>query len=288
MNEDLESSRQQIQQALENCLPSQPSNPIVLQVMRYSLLADGKRLRPLLMLEIAHGMGHSDQDIIHAACGVECIHTASLILDDLPCMDNASIRRGKPAAHCAFGEATAILGSLALIFHGLHLIQHNANAVQLAASEQTNLLQFLYRRLGLEGMVLGQSLDLSTSKNQNYEIIQQIVEYKTTALFEIAVIVACRLCAASPVQESCLVEYINNIAYAFQLVDDIDDVQGTTHGKAAHQDIGKHNYVQVYGIEAAQKQVNIFLQRAIQALQPLGWSSHLIQFAQKILNVKES
>ena len=158
----LDSLRAKINESLRSSLPFSDMKNKVIEAMRYAVLAPGKRIRPILMLEIARILRHDQEAIVPSACAIEFIHTASLILDDLPCMDNAVLRRGQNATHLVFGEAIAILAAIALILHAFNLIQGNALHAEIGKEEMGKMFLSLYQKTGLEGMITGQNFDLSS------------------------------------------------------------------------------------------------------------------------------
>jgi len=222
----LEQYRSQIQSQLQLWMPQGDRKTPVMDAMRYAVLNPGKRLRPILMLEMAKLWRKNSELILPSACAVEFIHTASLILDDLPCMDGAEIRRGQPTVHRVFGEATAILAAFGLILHGLQTIHQNAISLGIAKSKIGRLFSSILQKLGIQGMIMGQSLDLQADTLTS-SMIPYINYCKTTTLFEIAIEITSTLCKSSKLQLQEALLYVQNLGQAFQLLDDLIDMLGS-------------------------------------------------------------
>ncbi len=238
------------------------------EAMRYSVLDGGKRIRPLLVLAAARAVGGVREWAMRAACAVEIIHAYSLIHDDLPCMDNDLLRRGKPTAHIRFGEATAMLAGdamQALAFEMLTPLQ------DVPPTLQARWCALLARASGHAGMAGGQAIDLanvglSLSKNQ----LRQMHRLKTAALLQASVMMGAACGSASAASQQALSDFGWAIGLAFQVVDDVLDVtQGTdVLGKTAGKDqvANKPTYVSVLGLEAALHDVHDLSEQAHMAL----------------------
>ncbi|MGL6057727.1 MAG: polyprenyl synthetase family protein [Culicoidibacterales bacterium] len=234
----------------------------------YSLLAGGKRIRPLLTIATAQAFGLSSEQVYPLAAAIEMIHTYSLIHDDLPAMDNDDLRRGKPTNHIVFGEATAILAGDALLTESFQQLAH----VQAEPTTIVQLMQTLAACAGGEGMVGGQSLDLAAEQKQvPLAQLQEIHHLKTGRMIEIAVVGAAMVAQASKSTLALLQTYAQAIGLAFQIQDDILDVTATTQqlGKPQGSDLVKvkSTYVSLLGLSGAKSALEQERQRAQKALQ---------------------
>ena len=263
--------------------------------MRYSLFAGGKRLRPILCLAAARMIAGDDVQedfILPIACALECIHTYSLIHDDLPAMDDDSLRRGKQTNHVMFGEAEAILAGDGLQCFAFELLS-NPDYNFGRTEERLNVIFILAQAAGPLGMVGGQSLDVaSEGKNISYPTLQSIHRSKTGALITAAVLAGGLAAGASAKQQARLKEYGNSIGLAFQIVDDILNVESTPEqlGKAAGSDAqrGKATYPALFGLEKSRTMAQEAVNKAIQALNEFGTEAKPLQsLAQYIINRKK-
>ncbi|CCX38953.1 polyprenyl synthetase [Clostridium sp. CAG:1013] len=270
MKELFENYLSQVEEALEHAMPApagEARNALVEESMRYSLLLGGKRIRPVLTLAFCSLCGGEPKMALPFACAVEMVHTYSLIHDDLPCMDDDDLRRGKPANHKVYGEAMALLagdGLLTKAFEtALEFAGPSADAVRGA--------KILAQCAGSAGMVGGQCIDLdSEGKDVDLDLLREMDEGKTVALIS----AACQMgCAAAGAGEEALQNarrYAEGIGMAFQIRDDILDVLGdaATLGKNVGMDSAhdKRNYVSLLGVEEAQRLVESFTAQAEEAL----------------------
>lgn len=245
-----------IDKSLDSLLPeSQGTFSDHLSAMRYSLLLGGKRLRPILCLAAAEAIVDDPEiiaDMLPTACALECIHTYSLIHDDLPAMDNDDLRRGKPTNHKIYGEAAAILAGDSLLTYAFELLTGQGN--RLSPEKKLHITNLIARASGPEGMAGGQSLDIA-NENREYpfELLKTIHRSKTGALIKCSVEVGAIGADASPQQVRRLEEYGIQIGLAFQIVDDLLDATSTTEilGKTAGSDQknGKATYPSYFGVE---------------------------------------
>ncbi|MDD2608677.1 MAG: polyprenyl synthetase family protein [Giesbergeria sp.] len=254
------------------------------QAMRYAVLDGGKRLRPLLVLaareavasaDSPHSPLHStaDEAALRAACAVELIHAYSLVHDDMPCMDNDVLRRGKPTVHVQFGQATALLAGDALQALAFELLVPEASAIP--NSIQARLCGLLARAAGAQGMAGGQAIDLaSVGIALNEDQLRQMHRLKTGALLQGSVLMGAACGQADVAAQAALADYGAALGLAFQVVDDILDVTadaatlGKTAGKDAAQD--KPTYVSLLGLEPAQAYAQQLHQQALAALAASG------------------
>jgi geranylgeranyl diphosphate synthase type II len=248
--------------------------PLLLEAMEYSLMAGGKRLRPVLVLESAIACGREvNQSALAAAAAIELIHTFSLVHDDLPAMDNDDLRRGRPTNHKVYGEAMAILAGDGMISLAFELIATDAEPKVVP-----RLIAELAHATGPQGMIGGQVLDMDgEQKPLSFEQLQQLHRMKTGALLRSS----CRLGAlstnASEAQLSSMTEFGRYLGLAFQIVDDLLDVTATPEqmGKATGKDAakGKNTYPALLGIEETRSQAHVQLESALRALEVFGPSA---------------
>ncbi|MDB5083143.1 MAG: Polyprenyl synthetase [Bacilli bacterium] len=285
----LESRISLVDQAIERWLPASTEYPaILIDAMRYSLFAKGKRIRPILLLATAEAVCGEWQPFLPAACAIEMIHTYSLIHDDLPGMDNDDLRRGIPTNHKVFGEGHAILAGDALLTEAFYVL---ASAdIPRTEAVKLQLVRELAQAAGWQGMIRGQTADLLNEGNQaSAEMVHFIHRNKTGALLRGAVRMGAILGLAAPNQLDALTAYASQIGLAFQIVDDILDVEGETHvmGKTAGSDqaADKSTFVSLYGIQASKDQAQQLVAEAQQKLQQAGLldASRLIELANFIV-----
>ena len=260
-----------VDSALNSILP-QPTgfHARVQEAMRYAVQAGGKRLRPFLVLETASLFGVPRERAMRVACAIECLHTYSLVHDDLPAMDDDDLRRGRPTTHKQFDEATAILAGDALLTIAFEILADEATHPDGAV--RAALVMDLARAGGHEGMIGGQMMDIE-APNHSFganEVIE-LQARKTGALFEFSCIAGTRLAQASAKDFDNLVNYAKDLGLAFQIADDLIDVTGTVEqaGKAVgkDQDAGKATLVSIYGVEGAKAECAKLADRA------RGWVS---------------
>ncbi len=231
-----------------------------IQAMRYSLTAGGKRVRPILCLAAAQAVAGDqveEQDLLPIACALECIHTYSLIHDDLPAMDNDDLRRGKATSHVLHGEAGAILAGDGLLTWAFDLLSNPAHG-KLGADKRLHITHIIARAAGSYGMVGGQALDIANeNKTFPFQTLQTIHSSKTGALITASVLAGAVGAGADQKQMAALEQYGKQIGLAFQIVDDLLNATATTEqlGKAAGSDaeLGKATYPAYFGIEETRK-----------------------------------
>lgn len=270
-----ESSVDKINRRLEDLLPvCDYDAPAVCNAMRYALAGGGKRIRPVLLLESCRLCGGDIGDALDFACALEMIHTYSLIHDDLPCMDDDAMRRGKPACHIAFGEATAVLAGDALLTQAFAAAAESKAAKDhpVRALEATALLSKL---AGALGMIGGQAVDLqSEGKAISLERLQTMDRLKTGALMRAACEIGAVLAGADATKRAALVQYAEGLGQAFQIVDDILDVtaDAATLGKPVGSDEVQHKstYVSLLGLDGARAAAKKYTGEAVDALADFG------------------
>jgi farnesyl diphosphate synthase len=242
------------------------------EAMRYGVLGGGKRLRALLVLAASESVGGNPEAALRSACAVEMIHAYSLIHDDMPCMDNDVLRRGKPTVHVAFGEAQALLAGDALQALAFEIL--TPEDAQISGDLQAKLCRLLARASGAEGMAGGQAIDLaSVGKNLTEAQLRRMHELKTGALLQASVLMG-YACGVQITHLANFQTYGAAVGLAFQVVDDILDVtaDAATLGKTAGKDAAanKPTYVTLMGLDAAQKYADDLLVKALAALDGCG------------------
>ena len=278
----------QVEQCLDRWVPA--SAPAGLgDAMRYAVLDGGKRLRPLLVLAAAQAVGGHPEAALRAACAVELIHAYSLVHDDMPCMDNDVLRRGKPTVHVKFGEAQALLAGDALQALAFELLAPEGEHI--APRIQASLCRLLALAAGHDGMAGGQAIDLaSVGRALSEEELRRMHRLKTGALLRGSVLMgaACGACDARVTEA--LARYGSAIGLAFQVVDDILDVtaDSATLGKTAGKDAAndKPTYVSLMGLERSRAYASQLLQEAEAALDASGLpdSRALSHLARMVVN----
>jgi geranylgeranyl diphosphate synthase type II len=248
--------------------------PDVCDAMRYSLDGGGKRIRPVLLLESCRLCGGDVADALDFACALEMIHTYSLVHDDLPCMDDDDMRRGKPACHIAFGEATAVLAGDALLTQAFAAAA-NSEAAKKTPARALEAIALLSKYAGAEGMIGGQVVDLqSEGKTIALSRLQTMDSLKTGALMRAACEIGAVLAGADNEKRAVLVRYAEALGQAFQIVDDILDVTSDvqTLGKPIGSDaeLQKSTYVSLLGLDRAKAVARDCTAAAIEALAVFG------------------
>ncbi len=244
----------------------------IYNAMKYSLMAGGKRLRPVLALAVCEMLDGNKNEILPYACAIEMIHTYSLIHDDLPAMDNDDYRRGVPTNHKVFGEAMAILAGDALLNSAYELMLAASISDGRNMDARLRAMQIVAGAAGADGMIRGQVVDMeSEGKKIETVTLEFMHRCKTGALIKAPVIASAVLCGASEKDIEKLGSYAENIGLAFQIKDDIMDVKGDPGkmGKAAGSDAGsgKSTYVTLYGLENARAMLDKTIDTALGALE---------------------
>ena len=267
----------QIEEALVEALPSDPDTPPdLLEAMRYSLMAGGKRLRPILVLLAAEACGADPRDAMPAACAVEMVHTYSLIHDDLPAMDDDDLRRGQPTSHVAFGEAMAILAGDALLTRAFEILAADLPDPVVAAE----CCRVLASAGGSDGMVGGQVADLAAtntspeSVDDPLQVLGDIHRRKTGRLLAASLELGAVVAGAEKQVRESLLDYGQQVGLAFQVADDLLDVEGDinrtgkTSGRDAH--LGKWTYPALAGNDKSRRLARNCIAAACAAVEPLG------------------
>jgi len=272
----LHRQQQRVETALDQWLPALDQYPPgLMDAMRYSVFAGGKRLRPTLMLAAAESVGGDSEPVLPAACAIECIHTYSMIHDDLPAMDDDDYRRGKPTNHIIYGEAIAILAGDALLTHAFEILSSPDLTERFSAEVLLQVSRCMATAAGSFGMIGGQVVDMiSEGQVVDLSVVEYIHRHKTAALIEASTTVGGLLGGGSPEQVDALRAFGHQVGWAFQITDDILDVEGNaaTLGKAVGRDaeLDKATYPAVLGLEASRQRATELMQHGIEMLHTFG------------------
>jgi len=270
-------ARNDINSGLEGLIPSIHTWPKALhQAQHHALLAPGKRFRPLLCLAISQGLGVRRDVALRIGNIAEIVHTASLILDDLPCMDDAELRRGRKTVHLAFSESTAVLTATNLLNRAFGII---AGTQGLSPTQRIDIVSSLSRNIGSNGLIAGQIADLANSDMSiTAEKVETVNALKTGALFDFTVQAAAIMGKASAAQSVQLAEFSKQIGLAFQLLDDLkDEVMSEAESqKSAKRDIGKATLLALEGSDAAMARLSDYMDQAESAILDCNLSTEAI------------
>lgn len=276
LKQQLQDYQNRVDQHLQNSLNSQSIDPILQEAMTYSLFNGGKRVRPALVYLVNRMLGGEDSHADSAAAAIESIHSYSLVHDDLPAMDDDDLRRGKPTCHIAFDEATAILAGDALQCFAFELISQDHS---LPESTRLKLISKLSRASGHQGMVVGQSFDLrNVGTPLTLEQLEAMHRHKTGALLTCAVQLGA-ICSQNTSVETLqkLTQYAEAIGLAFQVQDDILDIEGDAGviGKPQGSDLeqNKPTYPALLGLDGAKLKLSQLHQQALDSLSTLAEDS---------------
>lgn len=283
---------ERVNRRLPDLLPPAEQRPeAVHRAMRYALTGAGKRVRPVLTLAVAelfggalfaHAANTGNADlagtaaggaVLDLACAVEMVHACSLVLDDLPSMDDAALRRGRPTVHLEFGENVALLAALALLNRAYALVAESAHHLALKRYTAEDMVHHLAAAIGSEGLIGGQALDLLAAPgDSSLELLEYIHSHKTGALFMAAGELGAMAVDARRRDLESVARYAKNLGLAFQISDDVLDVLGTaaTIGKDVHQDDAKTTFVKLLGVPGAQALAAELLGFAEESLAPFG------------------
>ena len=271
----LEVRRKQVEAALDSFLPAEKGTLAEhVKAMRYSLFAGGKRVRPILCLAAAEAVQDYDDGFPNAllltACALECIHTYSLIHDDLPAMDDDQLRRGKPTNHMVFSEAGAILAGDSLLTYAFELL--SSEELETGATDRLRIISLISKAIGPEGMVGGQFLDLTHEGEEvRYDILREIHSRKTGALITASVQAGGVFGKCTTDQFHALTRYGTQIGLAFQIIDDLLNIEGTQEqlGKAAGSDAARNKatYPALFGLDSSRKKAREAVNEALTALE---------------------
>ena len=267
----LEARRLQVETALRR-LHEPGQSPAIAAAMEDSLFAPAKRLRPILSLLVADVLRGHPETVLPAGCAIEMVHTASLILDDLPCMDDAANRRGRPTCHVAHGESTAILAAFALLNRAFEILAQGWEGAPDAAA-RAGIARELAKSIGLDGMIAGQATDLAmTDTPIDFPTLEFIHSHKTGALFMASAALGAAAARAKPAEKAALVAYAKNLGLAFQIIDDlIDATSGAAEaGKDVGKDLKKTTFVSFSGVAGARDLARELIAASQEALAGFG------------------
>ena len=255
--------------------------------MHYALTGPGKRIRPVLTLAVAELFGQRAAPVLDLACAVEMVHACSLILDDLPAMDDAHLRRGRPTVHLEFGEDVALLAALALLNRAYALAAEGAHRLSLGRYTSEDMIHHLAAAIGSGGLIGGQALDLASRPEElDLELLEYIHSHKTGALFMAAGELGAMAADARRKELEVISRFAKNLGLAFQISDDLLDVLSTPEetGKDVGQDAAKVTFVKLLGVDGARTLAAELLGFAVDSLAPLGKKAdplrELVRFVQ--------
>ena len=278
LKEKLLELRERVENGIDTLIPPPATRPARLhEAMRYSMEAGGKRIRPVLVI-LASELYPSSRNPLAAAVAVECLHTYTLIHDDLPAVDNSDLRRGRPSCHKKFDEATAILAGDALLTYAFQLLAHTYDDVPELA---TALVGDLATASGSQRLIGGQMEDiLNENKAIGSDTLQYIHANKTAALLTAALTMGLRFCNPCPRQIETIRRVGNHLGLAFQIIDDVLDAtsDSETMGKPVGNDAAadKSTYVVLHGIDGARKEAERHTEKAIEATEVLGGDNDML------------
>lgn len=275
-----------INEELKRAAGELPCGNIVAEAMEYSLLAGGKRIRPVIALGVCDALGGDMDTALYFGCALEMIHTYSLIHDDLPCMDNDTLRRGMPTCHVKYGEAYALLAGDGLLTYAFSYITKRVKDKEKAY----DFISYLAHNAGIDGMVGGQTDDIRAEKEKvSIDELVSIHKRKTGALINTA---GAAGCIASGEDAEKMTEYTRGVGLAFQIKDDILDVEGDAAkmGKTLMKDIEneKSTFVTLLGIDEAKRALADETKRAIDACDALGENGGFLKTLAKLLLEREN
>ena len=266
----VEDLRSAVNERLDSLVPAASRGPQrVAEAVRYALLAPGKRIRPLLTLLAAVDFGASVADALDVACATEMVHTASLVLDDLPSMDDARLRRGQPTVHVAYGESTAILAAVALLNQAFATV---TRSTRLPCETRLALVERLASAVGFDGLVTGQEHDLHDRGSATVARLEALNHQKTSVLFEAALEIGARVAGAADRSIDELRQVAAHLGLAYQIADDLFDVSVPLgpQSKDLHKDAGKPTVVSILGAERARERFGHHMTEALKLLPARG------------------
>ena len=269
----IKQKNQIIDASLEKMLQDSLSSETLVKAMKYSLMAGGKRIRPVLCLAACETVGGGPEDALAAACALEMIHTYSLIHDDLPAMDNDELRRGKATCHIAFDEATAILAGDALLTLAFEVLSSVEFDDKNQTARRLKVIRLISSAAGYQGMIQGQMLDITSEGIKlSADELEAMHRLKTGALIETSLNCGAYLGGADRQQRVQLNTYASKIGLAFQVADDLLNVEGNSElmGKAVGTDSlrEKSTYPSLLGIQGSREFAKKLVKEALQALEP--------------------
>ena len=289
----LQEKKKFIEEWLEQHLPEEDISPSsIYQAMHYSLSAKSKRIRPILLLAVTESLGGEIKWALPFACALELIHTYSLIHDDLPSMDNDDFRRGKPSNHKVFGEGMAILTGDALLTHAFFMMTSPETTSSIPSGIVLQNIHEISKAAGFSGMIGGQVMDLAfEGKSVFLPQIEEMHNRKTGAMIAVAVRVGGLLAEASEEQMEKLDQYGKHIGLAFQIIDDLLDIEGQPEllGKATGKDFSsqKATFPSILGLEKSKKYAENQYKSAIQSIEGFGKQAEILRALAKFIIFRE-
>jgi geranylgeranyl diphosphate synthase type II len=286
----LKSKQKEVDAALGRLLPRENTRPATIhKAMRYSVFAGGKRLRPILCLAAAEACGGKIENALAPACATEVMHTYSLVHDDLPCMDDDDLRRGRPTSHMVFGEGMAVLTGDALLTEVFTMIAQTPPTKRFSVRDYVEEIAITG---GSKKLIGGQVLDLEgEGKKLTKKDLVRIHEAKTAALLTAAVRLGAMTANATPRKLEALTSFGYNLGLAFQVIDDILDVTQTTEmlGKTAGKDeaVDKSTYPAILGLDASRKEAARLTRKALKSLEVFGNKANRLEQISRYLLERE-
>lgn len=282
-----------VEKEIERLLPDEDIlQKSVADAMRYSVQAGGKRIRPVLTLEVCRMLGGEVRKALPFACAVEFIHSYSLIHDDLPCMDDDDMRRGKPSCHVAFGESTALLAGDGLLTRAFEVAANAPRTHGTGCAETVRAISVLAHLAGVHGMIGGQVIDLeSEGREIEYPVLHQMHLLKTGALIKAACQMGAAAADASDDDFDKIGEFADALGLAFQICDDILDVVGEESelGKPVGSDEQQHktSFITLFGLEESRKNAQIMTKLAKDSLSSFEENGFLLSLTDLLLDRKK-
>ncbi|ABZ82912.1 geranylgeranyl pyrophosphate synthase [Heliomicrobium modesticaldum Ice1] len=291
---ELKQLNMKIDAALSRYMPAEDvAPPVIHKAMRYSLFAGGKRLRPVLVLAGCRAVGGDEESVMAAACALEMIHTYSLIHDDLPAMDDDDLRRGMPTNHVVFGEATAILAGDGLLTRAFGVLAEEGLRCGRSPALVLQVIAELADAAGSMGMIGGQVMDMESENKQiDVATMAYIHAHKTGALIRASLRIGALLGGGSVEQVEALSRYGDHLGLAFQITDDLLDIQGDPEkiGKPVGSDVknNKATYPALLGLEKARQEAERVVQAALDSLAGFDEKAELLRELAQYLLVREN
>lgn len=290
VKETLRDYAEMTERALDRYLPEKEClQKNVILAARHSLMAGGKRIRPALVMEFCRVCGGEPESALPIACAIEMMHTFSLIHDDLPCMDNDDMRRGRPSCHKAFGEANALLAGDALAIMPSQIIAQAAVEHKISAEAAVRIIALLNERAGIMGMIGGQVIDTENEGSRLPEnILLEMYRMKTGALLEFCCRAGCIAAGAGADKQLAAGTYALKMGLVFQIIDDILDITADEKllGKPVGSDSvsGKYTYAACVGVEKARQEAKQLTQEAVAQLDEFEDNAFLVGLTEMLLN----
>lgn len=272
----LAAKRELVDRKLDSLLKHSPKSITPLEEsIRYSALSGGKRLRPILMIAANETFGGKDETVLPIACALEMIHTYSLIHDDLPCMDDDSLRRGVPTNHNVYGEAVAVLAGDALLTDAFNIIVEEGLECGLRPKILTEIVSDISSAAGSRGMIRGQAIDLALEGISDVSVgqVEKMHSLKTGAMIEVAISVGAKIGGANDRQLKKLNVFAKALGLSFQIVDDILDIEG---GSAMGKEVGadarnrKTTYPELVGLKKSKRKAEDLTKKALKSIKDLN------------------